>query len=318
MGFSVVLALMLVVHPLDATDFLRIVWKGNPIAYLDRADYTMPLSGVPLVDEAKLDEVRKSVADRVYRAPVNAFIDERGQIIAEQKGQALDEKAFSSQVYAYFYGNGPAEMTPAIREVFPRVDRALLQQVKRRRIGQYTTYFNPGNYNRSHNIGLATKAINNYVVLPGEIFSFNKVVGKRTKEKGYLEAPIIVKGELSEGIGGGICQVSSTLFNAVDQAGLHIVKRYSHSRHVPYVPPGRDATVSWYGPDFVFQNKYAYPILIRAYSANGSMAVTIHSFPEIEYEPRNVPSVQFQLPEEEPSGPLSYTGIRAAGSQLPE
>lgn len=308
MGFSFVMALMLLVHPLDATDFLRIVWQGTPIAYLDRADYTLPLSGVPLIDEARLDEVRKSVAAQVYRAPVDAAINERGQIIAEQRGQALDEKAFWGQVYAYFYGNGPAQITPVLRDVLPRVDRALLEQVRKRRIGQYTTYFNPRNHNRSHNIQLATKAINNYVVLPGETFSFNKVVGKRTKSRGYLEAPIIVRGELSEGIGGGICQVSSTLFNAVDKAGLHIVKRYSHSRNVPYVPPGRDATVSWYGPDFVFQNKYAYPILIRAYSANGSMMVTIHSFAEIEYEPRNVPSVQFQLPEEEPAGPVSHKG----------
>lgn len=91
----------------------------------------------------------------------------------------------------------------------------------------------------------------------------------RTPDKGYMKAPVIVRGELSEGVGGGICQVSSTLFNAVDRAGLEIVQRYSHSRRVPYVPPGRDATVSWGGPDLRFQNKYNQPVLIRAKQHGG-------------------------------------------------
>lgn len=303
MGFPVVLALLLLANPLDATDFLRIEWGEETIAILDRADYTLPFSGVPLVDEAKLEQVIKSVAEHVYQAPVNATIDGAGRIVPEKRGRALHEKAFTEQVYDYFYASGSESITPAIREVMPKVDRELLNQVRQKFIGGYATYYNPRNKNRSHNIMLAAKAINNYVVLPGEIFSFNKVVGQRTRQKGYLEAPIIVRGELSEGIGGGICQVSSTLYNAVDRAGMHILQRYSHSRHVAYVPPGRDATVSWNGPDFVFQNKYMYPILIRAFSRNGQMSVTIHSFPEIEHEPRHVPSVRNHVPEETPADP---------------
>ena len=124
---------------------------------------------------------------------------------------------------------------------------------------------------------LAVKAIDNVVVFPGESFSFNKVVGKRTASKGYMRAPVIVKGELAEDIGGGICQVSSTLFNAVDHTGVQIVERFSHSRKVPYVPPGRDATVSWYGPDFVFKNNLNQPILIKAKISNGNVLVRIYS-----------------------------------------
>src|SRR5699024_7644450 len=106
--------------------------------------------------------------------------------------------------------------------------------------GSYVTYFKETNKERSHNIRLSTEAINNHVVFPNDEFSFNEVVGERTKEKGYMKAPVIVKGELSEDIGGGICQVSSTLFNAVDLKGIQTVERYSHSRSVPYVPQGQD------------------------------------------------------------------------------
>ncbi|WP_235715677.1 VanW family protein [Alkalihalobacillus hemicellulosilyticus] len=123
--------------------------------------------------------------------------------------------------------------------------------------------------------------MNNYVVFPGETFSFNHVVGKRTIERGYLPAPIIIRGELSEGVGGGICQVSSTLYNAVDYAHMKIIERYSHSKRVPYVPPGRDATVSWYGPDFTFQNNYNQPILIRSFIYGGQLTISLFSSDDI-------------------------------------
>jgi vancomycin resistance protein YoaR len=305
MGFAWIATLLLLTNPLNATDFLRVELDGQMIAVMDRADYTLPLAGVPLVDVEKLDRAVQMVEKHVYREPVNATIDEQGNIVPEKKGRQLNRNVFIQQFYDYYYSEGPRQLDVVYQDVHPKVDQSLLQQVRKKKIGQYVTFFNPRNKNRAHNIALAAKAINNYVVLPGEMFSFNKVVGKRTKEKGYLQAPVIVKGELSEGIGGGICQVSSTLYNAVDQAGLHIVKRYSHSRHVPYVPPGRDATVSWYGPDFVFQNRYAYPILIRASSQSGRMVVTIHSFPEIEYEPRHVPSAGNRFPEETAAEPNS-------------
>jgi vancomycin resistance protein YoaR len=184
---------------------------------------------------------------------------------------------------------GSSSFELPIRRIYPRVDSELLENVKTKLIGQYVTYFNSSNQERSHNIDLATNAINNHVVFPGETFSFNQTVGQRTKEKGYLPAPIIVKGELAEGIGGGICQVSSTLFNAADRSGLEIVKRFSHSKRVPYVPPGRDATVSWYGPDFSFKNQYNQPVLIRAKAHHGMMFVQVYSSEDINNQPKHVP-----------------------------
>lgn len=174
--------------------------------------------------------------------------------------------------------------------IHPKVDSELLANLHVRQLSSYVTYFNIKNEERSQNIALAAEALDSHVVFPGEVFSFNDTVGERTAEKGYLPAPVIVKGELYEGVGGGICQVSSTLFNAVDIAGVEILQRYSHSRRVSYVPPGRDAAVSWYGPDFTFRNIHNQPVLIRAAVTGNSLLIRIYSSDVINYEKREVPS----------------------------
>ncbi|RAP75658.1 VanW family protein [Paenibacillus montanisoli] len=276
---------------------LSVTLQGRSPVVINRADYASP--GFTMVDLDKFDRLVKTLEQQSYEAPRNAAINDQGGIIPEENGHRLDQRVFTEKFFEFFYGTGSSVIDAPLVDVYPRVDRELLANIKEKPIGQYATYYNSRNKNRSHNIKLAAKAINNTVIFPGETFSFNKVVGKRTKEKGYLEAPVIVRGELSEGIGGGICQVSSTLFNATDRAGLRIVKRYSHSRNVPYVRPGRDATVSWDGPDFVFQNLYNQPILIRAQAVPGKLFVAIYSSDVIEYKPREVPGMSFgHLPEE--------------------
>jgi vancomycin resistance protein YoaR len=271
-------------------DSLTINQQGEKLATINRTDFIIALPGSKVMDTKKLDHFIDDLEQQIYRAPINAKIDEQGQIISGQVGYTLDRQAFKEKFYHYFFSKGPSLIEITELPIYPKVDSELLAHIREERIGQYVTYFNTRNKNRSHNISLAAKAIDNYVVFPGEIFSFNEVVGKRTKETGYLRAPVIVKGELSQGVGGGICQVSSTLFNAVDNAGAEIVERYSHSRSVPYVPPGRDATVSWYGPDFRFQNKYNQPILIRAKAVEGKVFITIYSSDVIDYDSRQVPS----------------------------
>ncbi|SFJ36160.1 Vancomycin resistance protein YoaR, contains peptidoglycan-binding and VanW domains [Paenibacillus sp. UNC496MF] len=279
---------------------LSVGLRGQNAVVIHRADYASP--GFTMVDLDKFDRLVEQLKRRSYEAPRNAIIGDHGGIVAEQLGYRLDQAQFTEKFYAYFYGTGASAIDAPLAPVYPRVDRELLAEIKEKPIGHYATYYNSRNKNRSHNIRLAAQAINNTVIFPGETFSFNKVVGERTREKGYLEAPVIVRGELSEGIGGGICQVSSTLFNASDRAGLQIVKRYSHSRSVPYVRSGRDATVSWNGPDFAFENQYNQPILIRALAVPGKLYVSIYSSDVIEYKPRNVPGMTFgELPEEVPA-----------------
>nr|WP_235182840.1 VanW family protein [Gracilibacillus boraciitolerans] len=229
------------------------------------------------MDEDKYKRFMEELDKKVYQEPVNARIDNNGVIVPEHVGYKLDQQKFKERFYTSFFENKSASMEVPLLKIHPNVDTELLANIRTQRIGQYVTHFNPNNKERSHNILLSSEAINNHVVFPGKTFSFNRVVGKRTKERGYLQAPVIVKGEIAEDIGGGICQVSSTLFNAVDQAGVQIIERFSHSKSVPYVPPGRDATVSWYGPDFTFKNNLNQPLLIQSKIVDGKVIISIYS-----------------------------------------
>lgn len=251
--------------------------EGDSVEKLNREDFKLSYLDSLFINDAKLKVQMDVLEEKVHRDPVNAKLNDEGEIIPEKPGQRLDRHKFRQLFMEYFYTGKKMKAKLPVEKIYPRVDSELIAEIREQKIGDYVTYFKPSNKERSHNIDLAAEAINNHVVFPGETFSFNKVVGKRTKERGYKRAPVIVKGELSEDIGGGICQVSSTLYNAVDLKGIQITERYSHSRRVPYVPPGRDATVSWYGPDFQFKNKYKQPLLIRAYAKHGKMYVSIYS-----------------------------------------
>ncbi|MCM3157856.1 VanW family protein [Bacillus subtilis] len=290
--------LFLLAQPSEPQDSLTVTQQGRTIATVNREDFTMPLPGTPMVDYEKYSKFIKQLDQKVYREPINAVLNDHGSIVPGRVGYKLYQQAFMEKFYAYFYGQGPSKIEVPEMNIYPKVDSELLAHISTQQLGQYVTYFNSSNKSRSHNISLSAKAIDNHVVFPNETFSFNQVVGMRTRNKGYKSAPIIVKGELSEGVGGGICQVSSTLFNAVDRAGLQIVQRYSHTRSVSYVPPGRDATVSWGGPDFRFQNQYNQPILIRAKRYGGSMIITLYSSDVINSKLRKIPKAPSRIPKE--------------------
>ncbi|WP_152654840.1 VanW family protein [Oceanobacillus sp. CFH 90083] len=234
------------------------------------------------VDEALLNwnhiqDLTKHMQQQVFKEPENAYIDDNGEIVKEKPGSALDVNKFHDLINEAYYSEVNKRLHVPKQTVPARVNEALLKEIKEQQLNRFTTRFREGNVERTRNIELAAAAINNTVIFPGEHFSFNEIVGERTRERGYLPAPVIVKGEFSEDIGGGICQVSSTLFNAVDLQGIEITERYAHSREVPYVPKGRDATVSWWGPDFAFRNKYNQPVLIQAAAKEGEMTVAIYT-----------------------------------------
>ena len=131
-------------------------------------------------------------------------------------------------------------------------------------IDSATTNASSSSSNRLSNIALACSTINGLKLDPGETFSFNGVLGKRTTDKGYKSAPAFVNGLVEEDVGGGICQVSTTLFNAAVKADMTVVERSPHSRPVSYVDRGKDAAVNWPDTDLKFRNDSQDPIWIVA------------------------------------------------------
>jgi len=143
-------------------------------------------------------------------------------------------------------------------------------------LGKCVTYYNEGAVGRSYNVKLAASKINGYVMNKGDVFSFNTVVGKRTHAAGFKDAPVYTADGVEDGVGGGICQVSSTLYSAVLMADLDIVSRRNHSYTVSYTVPGFDATVSYGSIDFKFSNPFPQPIKIKAVASGGAMTVYVY------------------------------------------
>lgn len=129
--------------------------------------------------------------------------------------------------------------------------------------------------NRLHNLKLASSMIDGYVLKPGETFSFNEIVGEANEERGFKKAIVLHKKYKVMDDGGGICQVSSTLYNAVKQAGLQIIERHSHTKDVGYIPQGQDAAIAYDAFDLKFKNTYTYPIMIKVIVNEEVISVSI-------------------------------------------
>ena len=136
-------------------------------------------------------------------------------------------------------------------------------------LSTFSTKYAVSNKNRTTNLILAANKVNGTVLMPGETFSYNKVVGARTISAGYKEAAIYVQGKVVDGLGGGICQITSTLYNAVVYANLEIVQRSNHQFVPSYVTASRDATVVYGAIDFQFKNNRNYPIKLVCSVSNG-------------------------------------------------
>ncbi len=143
-------------------------------------------------------------------------------------------------------------------------------------VGSYATKYVTSNRDRTTNLRLAASKIDGTVVMPGEIFSYNKVVGKRTIAAGYKEAAIYQDGEVTSGLGGGICQISTTLYNAAIAANMEIETRRNHMFVPSYIEAGKDATVVWGSTDFKFKNRRDYPVKIEASVEGGIARINIY------------------------------------------
>ncbi len=152
-------------------------------------------------------------------------------------------------------------------------------------LSNFTTKYDMSNKDRSNNLELAASKINGIVLAPGEEFSYNKTVGARTISTGYKEAKIYSNGQVVDGVGGGICQISSTLYNTVIRANLDVTERHNHQFVTSYVPAGRDATVVYGAKDLKFVNNRSYPIKIEMKATNTIISCSIYGLKEeTEYD----------------------------------
>ena len=145
-------------------------------------------------------------------------------------------------------------------------------------VSTYTTIYG-GVPNRIHNVQLVAHLVDDKLISPGATFSFNKTTGDRNAAKGFLVAPVIVNGEVTTGLGGGVCQVSTTVFNAAFEAGLKITERTNHALYISHYPQGRDATVNYPDVDLQFVNDTGHWLLLRTFVGPGSLTVGLYGTP---------------------------------------
>lgn len=229
--------------------------------------------------EEKLTEYVKSVASEINVNAKNATIKKSGDgfaVTEHQTGMVLEEEkliASLKEVLPKLEPDSKVEASLVIDE--PKVTSDALRKIDGR-LSTYTTNYSTSAAGRKHNVGFAASLINGTVVMPGETFSYNAEIGPITIAAGFRNAGIFVGDKVEEGVGGGLCQVSSTLYQAALHSNMGIEQRRNHSMAVAYLKPGMDAVV--YGPylDLKFTNNYPNPVYIQAYGDNNNLSVSIY------------------------------------------
>lgn len=275
-----------------AFDKVMLITKGITARTLDtEALYQQVLQAYSKVDftpiefaytETAPDPLElQAIFDENCTAPVNALYDEEaGELIEDELGygfvvddvQTAFDAAEEGQILEIVFADLEAETTMDDLKGYMFNDKL-------------SSYDSPHTSiaNRTRNLELACEAIDGTIINDGEIFSFNNIVGERTASRGYKPAAVYVKGDTEDQLGGGVCQVASTIYLCALMADLEIVERSCHYFQVTYVPMGMDATVYWGSLDFKFKNNTGYPIRIDASVSNGYVHISIYGTETKDY-----------------------------------
>ncbi len=252
-------------------------WKDRRLAR--NLGRSVPL--VVTVDEDRFRDLVFELATEIDMPAENAGLivddDDTVRVRPAVTGRRLETAGLGGSIRAALTRRLDRIVHLEAQPIAPAVSTEEIESMGIRRcIASYSTRFDVGNEARTHNIRAASTAINGVLVAPGEVFSFNAAVGPRNEEAGYLEAPVVVEDDLVPGVGGGICQVSSTLYNAVLLANLEVVARANHSVAPSYVPAGRDATVAYDYIDFRFRNDGQSYVMLVSDVSGGNVVVKIY------------------------------------------
>lgn len=262
---------------------LRLVLT-RPGPALDAGRPSLGETGVALRVEGPEPEALERLARRLDElageAPTEPRlqVDDQGRaaIVPGRPGRRVDRAGLARQLRAALLEGGGRPVEVPWEEVAPSLTEAELQPLTAPRpLGGYVTRYDPLQQERAVNIAIAAQTLDGLVLRPGATFSFNEVVGPRVRERGYREAPVLVNGRFTLDVGGGVCQTSTTLYNAALLSGLLARVRAPHSRPVWYVPLARDAAVAWGLIDLKLQNPHPYPIAVSARADGDRLTVRV-------------------------------------------
>lgn len=239
-----------------------------------------------------------------------------GTVLEGQRGITMDVEIAKKALEAS--GDDDTFSFPVVFTEPTMTVRDFRSKLFRDTLSTISSSFNPGLKGRTTNVKLACDFCNNVILNPGDEFSYNKSVGPRTYERGFKDATVYVAGTTEEGVGGGICQVSSTIYSAALHADLKITERYNHSYMITYVPLGEDATVVYGSKDFRFVNNTDYPIKLRVTYGKSTMTVSIIgtnvSNKTVEISTKRLSSTPFQVVyKTDTSLPVDTTKVKNNG-----
>lgn len=254
--------------------------EGNPLQrirdIISARRHGREIAVIYALDKGSASDYLRTLARKIDRAPVNAkLVVEEGSIraVPEKHGVELNvEKSLERIAQAIGGGAGKADLV--VETAAARITTADFRGIDGV-LASYSTPYKPWERDRTHNLRIACQSVSGTLVKPGGVFGYNKVVGPRLKAYGFRDAPIFVRGEIEPGTGGGVCQVSTTVYNAALLANMKILRRSHHSRPVVYAPVGRDATVAYPSPDLKFGNTTDAPIYIIASVGKRTVDVSI-------------------------------------------
>ncbi|TGE36744.1 vanomycin resistance protein VanB [Desulfosporosinus fructosivorans] len=271
-------------------------WFTDIIQILSLPSKVIPSSDFGLNREDILAQLQ-ALSAIINKPMVSAMITySKGQLV-KTDGQAGQEVDIERTWLKIASEHEQKQVALVVNNLPPQPDLADISRVEDI-IGDYTTYFNSLDVPRTKNVRLAAMALNNQLIPPGQIFSFNDVVGERTEASGYLPALIFVNQTAIKGDGGGICQDSSTLYQAVRQAHLSIVERHTHTLPVSYVLKGQDATVSFGILDFRFRNDTQGYLLISARTGSNWLRIQLFGLADEQHPVLLKPAGYPSHPEE--------------------
>ncbi|MBU3112819.1 VanW family protein [Clostridium lacusfryxellense] len=234
-----------------------------------------------------IDTILAEMAKDTNKESVNATITkvENGEFIVTNDtiGKQLESDKLKKEIKSKINGilsEDVISIKAQVKDLKPKVTAKALKTINTK-ISNYNTNFSSSKEGRITNIDLSTKSINGTLLMPGDVFSFNGVVGERTVARGYQTAGVIIGDKLEQGLGGGICQTSSTLYNAILSTGIVSVERIHHTISSGYIPKGQDATVDYGNLDYKFKNTFKYPIYIEGSSLNGNLNFNVYSNSEL-------------------------------------